>query len=147
MGPQLYTVTATLTSLPQLLEPLGWLGDQLSKATRLRVQTVLEELFANTINHGYGPKTSSTTALVWLSIQLENATLHVRYEDAAPAFDPFAGLDVMEQGAIQDLEMRRVGGLGRLLVQKMSDSASYARVESDSGPRNRIDLTFIPRDR
>jgi anti-sigma regulatory factor (Ser/Thr protein kinase) len=147
MSTQLYTVTATMSSLSRLLAPLSELGEQISEMARMRAQTVLEELFANTINHGYSSIDNSTTKLVWLSLRLEGAVLHIRYEDAAPAFNPFAGLESAERETMQDVDARPVGGLGRLLALEMSDSANYARVDTQSGSRNRIDLSFSPRDR
>jgi len=43
----------------------------------------------------------------------------------------------------QPLELRSEGGVGRLLIRQLADSASYTR----SDGRNRIELLFAPRSR
>lgn len=145
MRAQLYTFTAIEASLPSLLNHLATVASALGEDTRLRAQTALEELFANTVKHGYTGMAESIANYVWFAVWMDGETLHVCYEDAAPRFNPFEDLASVVNNAKQPLELRPAGGLGRLMVQGLSDAANYTWVETESGGRNRIDLTFRPR--
>jgi serine/threonine-protein kinase RsbW len=112
----------------------------LGRDTAQRLVLVLEELFTNTATHGYAPGPAGP---VWIALDAGRPdALEVRYEDAAPPFDPFrdpAGEACREAPAI---EARPAGGLGIPLVRGLSDSAEYAR----RAGRNRITLV-LPRGR
>ncbi len=95
----------------------------------LRVVLVLEELFTNTVTHGY-PEGSEGP--VWVTLNRQGSAIAVIYEDAAPAFDPLGQAPVPSRAA-----EGAPGGLGLALVRGLSVSVSYARV----GERNRISLT------
>jgi len=97
----------------------------------LRIALVAEELFTNSVKHGYG---GDSTKRVWLTLQPEDGACRLVYEDTAPPYDPFS------QGVHSDLEApvesRTVGGLGVLLVARFSRSHEYTR----AGDRNRVSL-------
>lgn len=99
----------------------------------LRIALVAEELFTNSVKHGYG---GDSTKRVWLTLQPEDGACRLIYEDAAPPYDPFS------EGRAADLEApvetRPVGGLGVLLVARFSRSREYTR----TGDRNRISLVL-----
>lgn len=99
----------------------------------LRIALVAEELFTNSVKHGYGGDSADK---VWLTLGPEGGALRLVYEDAAPPYDPFAS------GARPDLDApvdsRTVGGLGVLLVARFSRSHEYTR----AGDRNRISLVL-----
>jgi len=99
----------------------------------LRIALVAEELFTNSVKHGYG---GDSAMRVWLTLQPQDGACRLVYEDAAPAYDPFSDL------ANPDLETpvdgRAVGGLGVLLVARFSRSHEYTR----AGDRNRISLVL-----
>ena len=143
---QLYTIPANEKFLPTLLGHVGGLGSRVSEYMKLRAQTALEELFANSIKHGYAGATSPTANHIWLAVWMEGDALHVRYEDAAPPFNPFDNLESVVQTTLQPLEERPVGGLGRLMVQRLSNDARYARIDAEATTgaeaHNRIDLVF-----
>ena len=96
----------------------------------LRVVLVLEELFTNTITHGYA---GGAEGPVWVTLSRQESAIAVIYEDAAPAFDPLGQAPVPSRAA----EEGAPGGLGLTLVRGLTVSVSYARV----GERNRISLT------
>jgi serine/threonine-protein kinase RsbW len=97
----------------------------------LRVVLVLEELFTNTVTHGYP---ADAEGPIWVALAgQEGGAIEVTYEDAGLAFDPFAGAPAPARAP----EEQAPGGLGLALVQGLSVSASYARM----GDRNRITLT------
>ena len=102
---------------------------------RLRLILLVEELFANSVNHGYGGDSDSS---VWLKVSVGDDSLQLVYEDCAPPYNPFEDVDATPtQG---DVEHRRVGGLGIVLLMELSSSRSYER----RGDRNVIEL-HVPR--
>jgi serine/threonine-protein kinase RsbW len=99
----------------------------------LRVILVLEELFTNTITHGYPPGAEGP---IWVRLAARAKAIEVLYEDAGPPFDPLSEAPGAPDPAHVD-EDRPVGGLGLALVLGLSTDVSYARVDA----RNRITLT------
>ena len=87
------------------------------------------------------PQSEGEFLLAWLEVSCTAGCLHLRFEDSAAPFDPFAGLDSVLEALEQPLELRSEGGFGRLLIRQLADSASYTR----STGRNRIELLFAPR--
>jgi serine/threonine-protein kinase RsbW len=94
----------------------------------LRVVLVLEELFTNTVIHGYG----DAEGPVWVTLASQPDAIAVIYEDIAPPFDPVGHTPPPTLAP----EARAPGGLGLTLVRGLCVSASYARV----GERNRVTL-------
>ena len=106
-----------------------------AKATITKLRLVVEELYTNTLRHS----DAAVDALVIISLQRNaDARAHLRYEDESAAYDPFSALQAAPRRAAlrSPVEDRPVGRLGITLVQGLSVSATYARVE----PRNRIDV-------
>lgn len=102
-----------------------------------RIVLLVEELFANSVSHGYG---GGSDEPVWLTLRVGQDECHVVYEDRAPPYDPFA---VARDGHVDDeVEDRPVGGLGIVLLAQLSSSHTYER----RGDRNVIEL-HIPRAR
>ena len=89
----------------------------------LRLNLVLEELFTNTIRHGYR---DGSEAPVWISLARTDGTLRIVYEDSAPPFNPYAWLAAAVAEGPQPL--RRPGGLGILLTRELAASREYAYV-------------------
>ena len=109
----------------------------LQEDARLRIVLLVEELFVNSINHGYG---GDSDRPVWLSLGVDGEECHLVYEDCAPAYDPFASVDT---GSTQgDIDQRRIGGLGIVLLVEFSTQHDYRRTDD----RNVIELT-VPHDR
>jgi len=99
----------------------------------LRIALVAEELFTNSVKHGYGGDSKKP---VWLTLQPADGACRLVYEDAAPPYDPFA--DLAEPDPEAPVDARAVGGLGVLLVARFSRSHEYTR----AGDRNRISLVL-----
>lgn len=99
----------------------------------LRIALVAEELFTNSVKHGYGGDSKKP---VWLTLQPADGACRLVYEDAAPPYDPFA--DLAEPDPEAPVDTRAVGGLGVLLVARFSRSHEYTR----AGDRNRISLVL-----
>lgn len=93
-----------------------------------RLQLVVEELFTNTIAHGYG---GECTALIQIGLSRTGDSLTLRYIDQAIPFDP-------GKIAPETASTAAVGGLGLGLIQGMSKSIRYQRL----GPHNVTELDF-----
>lgn len=99
----------------------------------LRVVLVLEELFTNTVIHGYP---AGGEGPVWVALASRAGAIDVTYEDAGSAFNPLTDAPMPPDQPLSD-EGQPLGGLGLALVRGLSVSARYARV----GDRNRVTLT------
>lgn len=86
----------------------------------LRLNLVLEELFTNTIRHGFG---GDSDTVVWINLTRGDSGLRIVYEDTAPPFNPYAWLASSAQP-----QSRRPGGLGILLTKELAASREYAYV-------------------
>jgi serine/threonine-protein kinase RsbW len=132
----LHRFPADMAALPAILAHLQAHCPASAAALVQKAATALEELFTNSVCHGLQDEDPS--AAIGLAVGEEGEKLHLRYEDCLRPFDPFAGLDVIEEQAAMPLQDRPVGGLGRLIVHGLADQARYTRV----GDTNRIDLSF-----
>jgi len=103
-----------------------------------RLILVLEELFANTVEHGYSRlDTSPAEKPVWLTITPVIGRIEVVYEDAAPEHDPFAR--VAEPDYTGPADSWQIGGVGVALVIRLGRNARYERTEG----RNRIRFNIL----
>lgn len=91
----------------------------------LRLILVAEELFINTVMHGYAGKGRQA---VTLTLRDAGSGFELVAEDDAPPFDPFRRV------ARPDVAGGAVGGLGRLLIAGVSSRHRYER----RGRRNRV---------
>ena len=96
----------------------------------LRAELVIEELFTNTVRHGYK---GECDAPVWLHAQPEPGLLYLTYQDAAAAFDPLALDADASPGAPQC-----IGHQGIPLIRELTSSIAYRR----AGSRNVLTLLF-----
>jgi anti-sigma regulatory factor (Ser/Thr protein kinase) len=102
-----------------------------------RLILVLEELFANTVEHGYAQLGAAAIEKpVWLTLTTGADGIEVVYEDAAPAHDPFAKAATPDYTG--PVDSWQVGGVGVALVIKLGRKVSYDR----AGGRNRIGFTI-----
>jgi serine/threonine-protein kinase RsbW len=99
----------------------------------LRLNLVLEELFINTVRHGHG---GDCDAPVWMTLDADEHSVHVIYEDIAPPFNPYARLS--EKPPEITVRMRKIGGLGLLLTKELAATRDYAYLFG----RNRIRLAM-----
>jgi serine/threonine-protein kinase RsbW len=97
----------------------------------LRLCLVVEELFVNTARYAGGVHTESS-----VHIDANEAGVWLRYADTGPAFNPLE--DLAPEALSRTVELRPVGGLGRILVHGLSAEARYERV----GERNVLHLRF-----
>jgi serine/threonine-protein kinase RsbW len=88
------------------------------------VELVLDELLTNVAAHG------GAEAPVRVSLTISPDRVLAEVVDGGIAFDPCVGRNV---DVTASMEERPVGGLGLLLVQRMTESLAYER----AGDRNR----------
>ncbi len=99
----------------------------------LKLLLIVEELFTNTVMHGYG---GDGDAPVWIALDPVPAGLRLSYEDEAPPHDPLSSFTPMKTSVM--LNEQPVGGLGVKLIRKLATDLSYRRERG----RNCIELTF-----
>jgi len=93
-----------------------------------RVQLVVEELFANTLMHGFAGEDDS---LIRLALITGAHGIRLIYSDAAPPFDP-----TRAPGREYDIE--RPGGFGLNVIRSVASALAYAYRDG----RNEIVLDF-----
>lgn len=105
----------------------------------VRVELVLEELFTNTVQHGYRAEDGGK---IWITIEPAAGGIRVIYQDAAPSYNPLAiDPDTLARAhAGSNPETRPASGLGLILALRLSSTSSYCR--DDSRQRNVIRLEF-----
>ena len=106
---------------------------------RDRLVLVLEELFANTVEHGYPGATQAEAGErpVWLTVLPAMGRVEVVYEDAGPEYDPFTRAAAPDYSG--PVDSWQVGGLGVSLVIRLGRSVKYERLDG----RNRIRFTIL----
>ena len=92
-----------------------------------RLLVVLEELFTNTVKHGY----RGADGIVRIEIKQIPGYISIAYEDAAPPFGP---LNAPSDDPEITVSKGNIGGMGLPLIRKMVDLLAYERHE----PWNRI---------
>ena len=132
------TFPASLDALPRVLACVDGCLENVDDDTLMRARIAVEELFINFVSHG---STQGESLQAWLEVQCDSGRLNVSFEDSAAPFDIFANLEQVSEALDQPLELRSTGGVGRLLIMQLADSARYSR---RSGC-NRIELMFSPR--
>lgn len=94
---------------------------------------ICEELFENTVQHGYQDAPSGTSEQpIWLTLTVTGESINAVYEDAAPAYNPFANVSAPDYAG--PAETWRAGGLGIVLVTQLTRDRRYEH----TGKRNRI---------
>jgi anti-sigma regulatory factor (Ser/Thr protein kinase) len=130
-GSDVRCFAARMSVLPEIL---GCVREACRKAgiippAALRAELVIEELFTNTVRHGYKGECDHP---VWLHVLPAPGALYLTYQDAADAFDPLA-LDLCDPCLQQ-----RIGGQGIRLVRSFASSIAYRRCDE----RNILTLLF-----
>src|SRR3954468_8801732 len=136
-------VGSPFTRFPARMDSMGQIRKFVEDAGRaaglkheqsLKLLLIVEELFTNTVMHGYGEDSDSP---VWLALEPSAKGVVLSYEDEAPPHDPLSSFTPMKTSVM--LNEQPVGGLGVKLIRKLATDLSYSR-ERD---RNCIRLTFV----
>jgi anti-sigma regulatory factor (Ser/Thr protein kinase) len=132
-APEARCFCARLSTLPEVLDYLRQACHRtgVEPAAILRIELVVEELFTNTVRHGYR---GDSDAPVWLHAAGASGSMLVTYQDAAPPHDPLAHTIHLAESP----DDRVVGGLGNRLARGLTSAIAYRR----AGDRNVLTLTF-----
>lgn len=116
-----------------LIEEFG-ASAELGREDRHKLTLIVEELFTNTVTHGFRGDSDSP---VQVTLEHIDAGVRLTYEDSAPQHDPIAS------GLRTDIEatvnLRQVGGLGVAIALGLTEDARYAFVDG----RNRVTMTYL----
>lgn len=85
-----------------------------------RLLVMLEELFTNTVQHGY----RGTGGTVQIELERVPGYIRIQYEDAAPFFDT-ANAPLPDPSTT--VNKGKIGGMGLLLIREMADLLTYER--------------------
>ena len=97
---------------------------------RARLLIILEELFTNSVNHGYDSE-ASRLGRIGVALAFGAGRLKIAFSDDGRPFDPLlSALPDLDQPAVK----RPVGGLGLYIVRALVNDARYFR----SGDRNHL---------
>jgi len=120
----LKVVPARLGSLPEVLAFIAEIGAAAALAPDLclKLTLLVEELFVNTVTHGYGHDSEEPVSI---AVEVRPGRVALSYEDTAPPYDPFETVTPPDESA--SVEDRLVGGLGVLLVSALAKDAEYQR--------------------
>jgi len=102
----------------------------------LKILLIVEELFTNTVTHGYREESESP---VWIAFEPGDEGFTLRYEDAAPPHNPFGDFRPTDTAVL--IAEQPVGGLGLRLIRSLARDAGYSR----EGERNCIRIMFAAR--
>jgi serine/threonine-protein kinase RsbW len=119
------TFAARMDSLSQVAGFLAGFCERhgIARADALRLTLIVEELFSNSVKHGYG---GDSDRPVDLRLSYGRGEIALVYEDSAAPYDPLARLTVTPSDLAAPVESRAVGGLGIHLVRELAQSANYA---------------------
>lgn len=141
------SVPPDLRALPQLI---GFLLDQgqrarLGDADLARLAIVIEELFVNTVTHGYAGR-DVTQGEVRLEIDLPaEGLVGIDYRDGGVAFNPLVdGPQQPEAGTEAEYLAQRQGGVGLWLLRHYARQAEYRRTDEGNQLRFRIGRAAEP---
>jgi serine/threonine-protein kinase RsbW len=97
--------------------------EKLAHDDAMRLALIIEELFTNTVQHGYGDETDSP---VRIALGVLEGSVRILYEDWAPPYDPLARFSAPPSTLEAPVEERPAGGLGQYLIGRLVTSARYA---------------------
>ena len=89
----------------------------------LRLQLVVEELFSNTVQHGYGRECDEP---IEIALEARDGEVTLLYRDAARAYDPLSALGASRNAMRASVDRRPIGGLGVPLVAGVAEDIDYA---------------------
>lgn len=100
-----------------------WARDaRVPEAQRLRLVLVIEELFTNTIKHGYREESNRP---VRIALGYKEGLAELDYRDQAPQFDPINNVEHLADYN----PPTHIGGMGLQLIQSLGINASYSYAE------------------
>jgi serine/threonine-protein kinase RsbW len=114
------TIDADINAIPRISIAIdeAMRAHAFSDEEILDTQLAVEEAVTNVIVHGY----AGTTGQVVITGRTTTELIEVQIEDSSPPFNP---LSIPEPDITQDIEDRKIGGLGIFLIRQVMDDISY----------------------
>ena len=114
------TIDADILAIPKVSLALDQAlrAHAFSEEEILDTQLAVEEAITNVIIHGY----AGNTGKIVITCHTTRGLAEVQIEDAAPPFNP---LSIPEPDITEDIEDRKIGGLGMFLIRQVMDDISY----------------------
>jgi serine/threonine-protein kinase RsbW len=106
----------------------------LGSEDRHKLTLIVEELFTNTVTHGFRGDSDSP---VQVTLESTETGVRLTYEDSAPRHDPI--MEGLRTDIDATVNLRRVGGLGMAIAIGLTQDAKYEFVDG----RNRVDMTYL----
>lgn len=118
------SVKNDINELPRIYEVLEvfFVSFEVPAYTRRSVLLIAEELFSNTVVHGYP---AGKLDEITMNVTMENGEVALVFRDQAFAFDNSALPDIEPENIA--VEHRKVGGLGLFLVHELAASVNNFR--------------------
>lgn len=125
-------LTARLDSLPDLIKFTAAQARLagLDAADSARLAIVIEELFVNTVTHGYADTVGATPLVKLTAWIARDGAIRIDYRDRGRPFDPLRdGPSIaVPAGEILDYLSRRIGGVGLWLLRHYVQQAEYVHL-------------------
>jgi anti-sigma regulatory factor (Ser/Thr protein kinase) len=112
--PDIREIPGISSMLESVMRDHGFLNEDI-----LDTQLAVEEAVTNIIAHGYG---EDTRGEIVVSCRADRDLVEIRIEDRALPFNPLA---FPEPELTDDLEERKIGGLGIFLIRHVMDETAY----------------------
>ena len=89
----------------------------------LRLIFVIEELFTNSVQHGYRDENDP---IIRIALEVVAGRVTILYEDWAPRYNPLDRFSAQPPNLSAAAEARAIGGLGVYLIGQLIAGARYA---------------------
>jgi serine/threonine-protein kinase RsbW len=119
-----FTINADILEIPKVSLALdqAMRAHAFSDEEILDTQLAVEEAITNVIVHGYAQETGN----IAITLRFTHELVEVHIEDTSP---PFNLLSIPEPDITENIEDRKIGGLGVFLIRQVMDDIIY-RYES-----------------
>lgn len=126
-APQQIVVAAQMAQWPRVQDFVERFcaARRVAREDTLRLTLVAEELFTNSVEHGY--RGGDAGASIRLELVAQAAGVRLLIEDGAPPFDPLAYAREHRPDPGLDPAARPPGGRGLMMVQRLAVEAHYVR--------------------
>ncbi|MBU0475942.1 MAG: ATP-binding protein [Bacteroidetes bacterium] len=111
---------SSLSIIASFVEQFG-AENNLSQKHIFELNLILDELITNTINYGYS---DDEAHMIEISMEIENENILVKIIDDGNEFNP---LSKEEVNINENLDQRKIGGLGIHIVKQKTDEIKYER--------------------
>jgi anti-sigma regulatory factor (Ser/Thr protein kinase) len=113
-------VEASLDNVDEALDFIEESASSLSMKEQTQLRIAAEEIFVNIASYAYTPGSGTVT----IRVDADASAVTVEFADTGKAYNP---LEHKDPDVTLPAEERDIGGLGLLMVKKMTDDIAYVR--------------------